>query len=165
MHRGSFPDESLADFDQWMQGNFGVCEDTCHRWRIKHNLTGLDPKTFQKPESSPVSPLPTPPPAPGPSDPSDARNAHIRELEKIAQTAGRTQDRLAARKELARVRGWHRDDVQDQLDKKNSATESEIAKCKRLARELREAMGLSMEGLPPDLVYRISREKALVPLR
>jgi len=170
--RGSYPDQDLNEFDRWMMGTFHVSERCCHKWRVKHGMTGLDPKLFTKHYKSPADATPEPVaaknatiPTPEPSDPSDARNAHIRELERLANTANRPQDRLHARRELARVQGWYRDDVQDALNKKNAAKESEIAKCKRLARELREAMGLSMDGLPPDLVYRLSRETALVPNR
>jgi hypothetical protein len=163
--RGAYPDQDFCEFDRWMMETFHVCEQTCHNWRIKHGLTGLDPKTFNKPIAEPQDAKNAPAPTQIPSDPSEARLAHIRELERLATTASRPQDRLHARRELARVQGWYRDDVQDALNKKTAAQESEIAKCKRLARELREALGLSMEGLPPDLVFRLSRETALVPHR
>jgi len=77
-----------------------------------------------------------------PENPLDARQTIIDSLYDQMQSAARPDDRIKAGKELARLLGYHREDMQDALSGISKSKEDDIAKCRRIQNNLRKALGL-----------------------
>jgi len=77
-----------------------------------------------------------------PADPLEARQTIIDALYDQMSSAQRPDDRIKAGKELARLMGYHRDSVQDELRGATRNQEDEATKCRRIANNLRKALGL-----------------------
>ena len=92
-----------------------------------------------------------------PTNPLEARQTIIDSLYDQMQSAARPDDRIKAGKELARLMGYHRDEVQDELRGATRNQEDEATKCKRIANALRKALGL------PEVIDEPQRDVPAVP--
>ena len=94
-----------------------------------------------------------------PTDPLTARQTIIDSLYDQMQNAMRPDDRIKAGKELARMLGYHREDVQDEMRGATRNQEDEATKCKRIANALRKALGL------PEVIDAPQRDVPAIPAK
>lgn len=138
------PSRRPTDLDEAIASQFGFSLTLARqaRAKLKNRVFGAvmpDTKT-ELPRNSSNSERIAPDKLP--DNPMEARQEIIDSLYDQMNSAIRPDDRIKAGKELARLLGYHREDVQDHLSGMAKAREDDAEKCTRIITNLRQALGL-----------------------
>ena len=159
---GANPQLKPCEINQWIMETYKVGKATAYsaRSRLKKMLPAT-PTLVVAPKDLDAARrlVGTPVLDKMPTDPLTARQTIIDSLYDQMQNAMRPDDRIKAGKELARMLGYHREDVQDEMRGATRNQEDEATKCKRIANALRKALGL------PEVIDAPQRDVPAVPAK